>query len=124
MDLRGIVSGVISAINPPTTLTLQVSTGYQTSPDGTRGPSYAAPVTVYGNVQALAYNDIVQTDGLNIQGERRKIYIQGEVDGLIRSQGKGGDLFTFPDGSIWKVFIVFEYWPNWTSVGVVLQDNA
>jgi hypothetical protein len=124
MNLHGIVSGAIGAINPKTELILRVSTGYATAPDGTRAPSYANPVTVHGQVQPLAYNEIVQMDGLQIQGEKRRIYITGEVDGMIRSEGKGGDLFTLPDGSVWKVVIVFEYFPDWCSVGVVLQDNA
>jgi hypothetical protein len=124
MNLRGLVSGYTGVINPPTQLTLQISMGSTVSADGSVIPTYAAPVTVSGDVQALQYNDIVQMDSLNIQGQRRKIYLNGEVDGIVRSKGKGGDLITFPDGSIWLVAIVFEYWVNWVSVGVTLQDNS
>lgn len=124
MDLRGIVSHAIAMVNPMVPLTLKVSTGYMTNADGSRAPSYAAPVSILGQVQPLAYNEIVQMDGLQLQGEKRRIYIKGEVDGLIRSEGKGGDLIAMPDGSIWKVCIVFEYFPDWCSVGVVLQNNA
>lgn len=75
-------------------------------------------------MQALQYNDIIQLDALNIQGERRKIYINGEVDGLVRADKKGGDLITTPDGKVWKVAISLEQWPDWCCVAVTLQDDA
>jgi hypothetical protein len=123
MNLHAIVSGNIQAINPYIQLIVQISTGYATNPDGSRVPSYAPNQIVFGDVQALQYNDIVQLDALNIQGERRKIYINGEVDGLIRVENKGGDLITTPDGNVWLVALVLEYWSQWVSVAVTLQDQ-
>ena len=123
MNLHSIVSGAISAILPPQPLTIQISTGYITNADGSRSPSYAPSQTVSGFVQALQYNDIVQLDALSIQGERRKIYINGQVDGLVRVENKGGDLITDQNGNVWLVVLVTEYWPGWCSVAVTLQDQ-
>lgn len=123
MNLHQIVAGAVSAVNPQMPLTVLVSTGAITNADGSRVPGYAPPVTVYGDVQALQYNDIIQLDALNIQGQRRKIYINGEVDGLIRAGKKGGDLIITPNGEVWLVVLVLEYWPDWCSFAVTLQDQ-
>lgn len=124
MNLHNIVSGNITAINPYIRLSVQISTGYTTGADGKRVPTYARPQIVFGDVQALQYTDIVQLDSLNIQGERRKIYINGQVDGLVRVDNKGGDLITDPDGKVWLVAMVLEYWHDWVSVAVTLQDQV
>lgn len=124
MNLHQLVSGNIQAVNPYIQLIVQVSTGYTTNPEGSRVPAYAKSQIVFGDVQALQYSDIIQLDALNIQGERRKIYINGEVDGLIRVKNKGGDLITLPDGTVWLVALVLEYWANWVSVAVTLQDQT
>ena len=129
MNLHQIVSGAISNVNPFITATLQQSTGYTTNADGTRVPGYAAPITTSIQVQALEYNDIAQLDGLNIQGTRRKVYLNGQWAGVIRADQKGGDLLTFPEvpGSapqVWLVVFVFEQWPDWVSLCVTLQDGS
>ena len=85
---------------------------------------YAPPATVMAQIQALSYNDIIQADNLNIQGVRRKMYIQGEVDGLVRPNNKGGDLVLLPDGSTWLVAMVDEHWPDWTAAIITLQNGA
>jgi len=77
-----------------------------------------------GQVQSLTYTDLTQIDGLNIQGVRRAIYINGEVDGLVRSENKGGDIITTPNGEVWLVVLVLEYWPDWTKCVVTLQNGA
>ncbi len=123
MNLHGIVSGAISAINPFVFATVQVSTGYTTNQDGSRVPTYST-IVVSAQVQALQYNDIVQLDGLNIQGVRRKIYLTGDIESLIRISNKGGDILTMPDGTVWKVVLVFEHWDSWVAVAVTLQDGA
>lgn len=123
MNLFNIVSGVIPSISPQTSLQVYVSSGYVTGSDGKRSPSYAPVRQIYGSIQALQYNDIVQLDGLNIQGERRKLYVSGEIDGLVRVDRKGGDLLIDPIGNIWLAAIVLEYWPTWTCVAITMQDQ-
>jgi hypothetical protein len=72
-------------------------------------------------VQALSYDDLRQIEGLQLQGVRRKAYVTGTWDGVIRSQDKGGDVIVFPPGTLpqgdtWLVAHVLEYWPQWTAV--------
>lgn len=96
MNLHQIASAAIGAVNPLVPLSIRVSLGYATDSDFVRVPSYAPAVTVPGQVQALSYRDIQQVDSLNLQGIRRAIYVNGRVDGLVRVEGKGGDLVTVP----------------------------
>ena len=60
MDLRGIVNGVSSTVNPNKTVTVRRSTGYTIGAGRKQVPSYAAPVSGPGQVQALGLID----DGL------------------------------------------------------------
>ncbi len=123
MDLHGIVSGAIGAVNPHVPLRIKISTGSVKNDDFTRSAAFAPEITRMGQVQALSYDDIKHMDNLNIQGERRAIYIEGRLDGLVRTQNKGGDLITTPDGLVWLVALVLEYWPDWCKVAVTLQNS-
>lgn len=96
MNLHSIASGAINSVNPFIQISIRVSTGYATDANFTRQPAYAPAVTVSGQVQALTFRDIQQLDGLNLQGTRRAIYVNGRVDGLVRVENKGGDLVTVP----------------------------
>ena len=124
MNLHGIVSAAIGAVNPPQQVMVQISTGSATSPDGNRTPTYLDAMPFAGQVQPLQYSDLMQLDGLNIQGQKRKIYITGKVDGLVRSGKQGGDLITTADGQVWLVALVLEYWADWCCVAVVLQNGV
>lgn len=95
MNLHGIVAGFIGAVNPLVAITIQRSTGYTVTSDGTQVPKYAEPAVVFAQIQALSAEDLSQIDGLNIQGEKRAVYINGRSDGVIRQDRKGGDLITF-----------------------------
>lgn len=92
MNLHAIVSGQIGAVNPFAPIIIQRSTGYTTSASGQRSPSYSHPRRIAAQIQALAAEDLTQIAGLNIQGEKRGVYINGRTDGLIRQDEKGGDL--------------------------------
>lgn len=124
MNLSNIVGGYVAAVNPWVTATLTMSNGYATSADGTRVPAYLTPITVSAQVQSLTYNDLVQISGLNIQGERRAIYLDGDWEGVVRADNKGGDLITLQDGSNWLVAQVLENWSfqdGWVKVCVTRQ---
>lgn len=127
MNLHALASGYIAAVNPFIPVEIKVSTGNTTGSDGKRVPTYAAPVTVQAQVQPLSYDDMKHLDGLNIQGTRRAIFINGRVDGLVRVSNKGGDLITIASGvnaGVWLVAIVSEQWPDWCKALVTLQDGA
>lgn len=124
MNLHGIVSGAISTVNPPEKIGILRSTGYTTLPNGKQVPQYASPSFVFAQVQSLTYNDLTQISGLNIQGVRRAVYINGETDGVIRRDQKGGDLIIRQDGKTWLNVHVLEYWPDWCKFIITLQDDT
>lgn len=123
MNLQGVTAGIVSAVNPAALIQVQRSTGYTTNPDGTQVPTYAAPITVAAQVQALTYTDLTQIQGLNIQGERRAVYINGRTDAIIRGNREGGDLITW-NGIIWLNAHVLEYWPDWCKFVITRQDGS
>lgn len=126
MNLHSIVGPIVAAVNPWLLASIQKSTGYTTADDGSRVPSYAPAENVLVQAQALQYNDLVQIDGLNIQGERRALYLNGNWDGVVRVDGTGGDLITLPDGSVWLVVLVLENWADrdgWVKVAVTRQNQ-
>ncbi|MHB8283954.1 MAG: hypothetical protein ACYDD1_04690 [Caulobacteraceae bacterium] len=128
MNLHAIVSGAISVVNPFISAGVQINQGSTIAEDGTQIPTLGPVMGAQIQVQSLQYNDIAQLDNLNIQGERRKVYLNGNWDGLVRIDQRGGDLITFPEfpGGVvrtWLVVMVLEHWPDWTSVAVTLQDD-
>ena len=125
MNLHRLVKSQIGAVNPHVYATLQRSTGYATNADGTRTPTYGGTETVRVQVQALQYTDIAQSDGLNIEGERRAMYIEGNWEGVVRADQRGGDLITLPDGTNWLVAMVLENWggrDGWVKVACTRQN--
>jgi hypothetical protein len=104
--------------------------GSATAADGSRTPSYNAPVPFQGQIQALTYTDLRQIDGLNIEGVRRAIYLLGNVSAVIRTASKGNDLIVTPDGASWIVAQVLENWEQsvlgqtgWCKIVVTLQTD-
>lgn len=123
MNLHGIVSGIISTVNPMITATLEQSTGYTTNDDGTQVPSYAAPVRASVQVQALSSDELRLVEGLNQQGNKQAVYLNGNWQGLVRPDRRGGDLLKI-NGDTYLVLTVLENWPDWTKLAVVLQNGG
>ena len=70
---------------------------------------------------------MVHLDGLNIQGIRRAIYLNGTVDGINRINRQGGDLIKIasgPNKGTWLVALVLEQFPDWAKCAVTLQDEG
>jgi hypothetical protein len=130
MNLHGIAAPLIGVVNPFIPVTIKISTGYSTDSDGTRVPSYTFLYDVPAQIQALSFGDLRQLDGLELNGEKRKIYLNGQFDSVNRPRGTGGDLITFPDGNVWPYGTVWlvvqalEVWPDWVSLAVTMQNNA
>lgn len=122
MNLHQVVSGVVGMVNPFVTATLLRSTGYATSPDGTQVPSYAAAERVMVQVQALSSDELKQVEGLNVQGNKQAVYLNGNWSGLVRSDRAGGDLLIIADRT-YLVITVLENWPDFTKLAVVLQNE-
>jgi hypothetical protein len=128
LNLNAIASQVIPAVNPFTAATLAISLGSTTDATGKRTPKFQIPVfNVFAQVQALTFRDIQQIDYLNLQGTRVAIYLNGEVDGLVRVAKKGGDIITImqgPHAGVYLVALVLEQWNDWVKVAATLQNGS
>jgi hypothetical protein len=125
MNLHAVAGPIVSAVNPTVTASYQQSNGYSTSPSGKQVPAYFAAVSIQVQLQALTYKDLVQIDGLNLNGQAHGMYVSGDIQGIVRQQNKGGDLITLPDGSVWLVVHVLENWfstSGWAKCAVVRQS--
>lgn len=127
LNLHSIASGVICSVNPLIAVTVKISTGYIINPDGTQVPTYTSVGDVLAQIQSLTYSEVLQTQGLNLQGTRRAIYLNGRFEGLDREEKKGGDLIVYPSGTdwpygtTWLIAQVLEQWPDWCKVVVTRQ---
>lgn len=128
MNLNNIVTPIIAAVNPLLWAKIAKSIGSTTDVDGSRLPLYATPKPVTVQVQALTYDELKIMDGLDIQGTRRAMYLNGNWNGVSRPGQKGGDLIQLDaDKSVWLVAIELENWSltsGWTKVGVTLQNQT
>jgi hypothetical protein len=126
MNLSALVGGVIGAVNPKVEAQYRASTGSTSAPSGRRTPTYADPVSVLVQKQALTYKDLQQLQGVNLNGEACAIYVEGDWRGVSRPAGRGGDLLTLPDGTVWLVVHVLENFfqtAGWAKVAAVLQNG-
>ena len=124
MNLHGIASPIIAAVNPLIDGTLRASDGYGMAPGRKQEPKYKPDAPVRLQVQPLSGKDLGHLEAQNIQGVQRSVYMHGDTQGVVRPLAKGGDLLIF-GGQTWLVTVVFETWPDWCKVGVTLQlDGA
>jgi len=125
LNLHGIAGPIVASVNPKTPAIVKISSGYTTLADGSRTPAYELPFTqTMAQVQPLTFRDIQQLSGLNLQGMRVGIYLDGKLDGLVRSARKGGDLVVINSGvhaGTYLVALVLEQWPDWVKVAATLQ---
>jgi hypothetical protein len=127
MDLNGIAAVCTRAVTPSTPVTLYLSTGYTTAADGTQTPVYDVRTRVTADVQSLTGGDLRQLDGLNLQTANCAAYLHGDIEGIKRVEGVGGDLLTIAAGvnkGTWLVVTVLETWADWCKVALVMQTEA
>jgi len=127
MNLHGMAGPIVGAVNPQIPVTVKVSTGSVVDAAGKRTPTYAPDVTLLGQVQPVSWRDIQMIEGLNLQGVRWKIYLNGQVDGLVRPERKGGDLVVIRTGrhqGTWLVAVVLEQYPDWVCAGITQQNES
>src|SRR4029077_20504026 len=102
------------------------NTGSVKQPDFTRTPTYQY-FDVVGQVQPVTGRDLRQLEGLNLNGTLKALYLNGQIDGVVRVAVKGGDLVKMSDGSIWLVVQQREgvnLSAGWTKVALVLQNDV
>jgi len=127
MNLHSVVASAINSINPFLMVNIQRSTGYTLGADGLATPTYAAILPVQGQCQALTARELTQISGINQQGEKLAIYVNGTLLGEVRPDSVGGDILTLPDGSTWLVLQVLENWSRsagWTKAAIVRQPDT
>lgn len=132
MNLHGIVRGAINTVNPDMTGVWRESTGFTQTPDGRPVPGYTDHAGIRMQVQALSGRDLQHKDFASLQGVKRSVYAFGNIQGVVRPDGTGGDLLLFPQdrggaNRTWLVVVVLESWTpdsaGWCKVGVVLQPD-
>lgn len=121
MNLHGIVSGAIGTVNPFVPAQIKVSAGYTTDGAGHRNPSYTT-TDVSVQLQALGYKDLMQVDGLNLQGVVKAAYVNGNFNGVNRPKQQGGDMLIV-NGETWLIVQPLEEWPDWCKFVVNLQRS-
>lgn len=124
MDLNAIAAGCTRSVTPSTPCTLNLSTGYATAADGTQIPAYDVRTNVTADVQSLTGGDLRMLEGVNLQTANTAAYLHGDVEGIKRAEGVGGDLVIIPKGvnkGTWLVVMVLETWPDWCKVALVQQ---
>ena len=131
MNFHNIVRPLISAVNPDILGTWRESTGSTVDAGGRSTPTYTDHTGVRMQVQAQTGQELALKEGPYItqQGVRRNVYVYGNYQGVARPDDKGGDLLIFPEApgganKTWLVTDVYETWPDWCKVGVVLQTDA
>lgn len=79
-------------------------------------------------VQPITWGDLQLLDGLLLNGTKRKVYLYGSVDSVVRVNRKGGDLITIATGGqddgVWLVAQILEQYPDWVSAAITLQNEG
>lgn len=125
MNLHALANRAITTLNPNVTGSILTSTGYTTASTGARTPTFTRTDGVKIQEQPLSANDLEHLDSLNIQKVTRAAYVNGQVNGVNRGTGQGGDFLYF-NGAWWLVTIVFEPFDQagWCRVGLTAQTVA
>lgn len=88
----------------------------------------SAPITtshtITAQIQSLTYGDLRQVEGVNLQGDKKAMYVRENVEAIVRQASKGGDLVTLADGTVWLTSLVLERWPDWAKVTIILQNGS
>jgi hypothetical protein len=123
-----------SALLPGTTVTGQLTGSpggmgtYSVSQSQTvASEAMTTSLALLGQIQPITWGDLQQMDGINLGGVRWKIYVNGELDGVVRPELKGGDLITISTGrhqGVWLVVQVLEQYPDWCCAAITLQDGS
>lgn len=120
MNLHSIVSGAISSVNEMIPMFFTINQGYTTASDGTRTPRTRI-VNTEGQFQNITAKELQHLQGMNLQGDLGVVYVNGNFDGVVRSEKRGGDTVSF-NNKCWLVVQVLEQWPDWCKLAICLQS--
>lgn len=142
LNVSAVVSGILkpaqtitgAGVAPNSMITAQLSGAvggigsYQLSQIQTVGAiAMSSTLALLAQIQPMTKSDLMQIDGLNVNGDKKAIYLNGAIDGVVRVKLKGGDLIDLPDGQTWLVvqnLEGFDATAGWTKAAMVLQDGS
>ncbi len=78
-------------------------------------------------LQPLSSRDLQQLEGQNLGGQKQAIYLNGDINGVVRIALKGGDLVELADGTTWLVnqqLEGFNMTSGWTKAALTLQPDS
>lgn len=132
----GQTLGDASGLVAPGTLITGLLSGCGTDPGDTWSVSipqtvpaeeFTTSLKLQAQIQPITWKDIQMMDGLNIEGVRWKAFLNGQIDGLVRGERKGGDLLVIPRGhrhsGTWLVAQILAQWPDWVEAAITLQNT-
>ncbi|ARW48144.1 hypothetical protein [Acetobacter pasteurianus] len=125
MNLRSIANGMTRRVKSNKTVVWRRNVGWDQDPvTFKRTPKYQS-IVLSANIQPVSSTDLEFVDGINKQGYSRAVYLNARAMGQLRSELRGGDLFTFC-GQEWLVTQVPEDWDEngWCRVIVTRQDKC
>lgn len=125
MNLRQIANRQTSAINPNLAVQLYAYAGYAVGASGKTTASYADPVSLTAQVQALTKKEVEHIDSLNLSPCERAAYVNGQVQAFDRVAQTGGDMLFF-ENRWWKAMAILEGWTTagWCKVALVGQIDG
>ena len=124
MNLHSIAGAMVGGINAAVLCTFKQSAGYTVDANFVQQPQYTVYMNLRCQIQPISTGDLKRYSGLNIQGDYRRVYVTGHVDGLDRNAIKGGDILIQPDNTVWLVTQSAENWPEWTSFIITAQNGG
>jgi hypothetical protein len=132
VNLRGIVNQSTVTVNPNILVYLQISDGFTIGSGYKQIPAYKPTLMGVGQLQALDGSDLRQIEGMNLQGSIRALYMYGNLAGVVRPDGKGGDVVSIGNqrgvpnelAGTWLITKVLESWTDWTKVVIVKQTGV
>ena len=125
MNLRNIANAATRSINPNVVAQWSRYGGYTTAASGKTETTYAAPVAVTIQAQALTKADIQHIDALNLSPCERAVYVNAQVSAIDREDQTGGDLLVF-EGRTWLVTAILEGWTTagWCKAALTKQNGG
>lgn len=131
VNVRAAANVATSAVNPNVAALVQISTGYTTAANGVQAPSYATPIPLTIQIQALSKKDVEHLDSLNISGAERAVYANMQLTAVDRVKQSGGDLITFTDpgdgvAHVWLVTALLEGFSTagWSRAAITRQKDV
>lgn len=125
MNLRTIANRATSTVNPNIAVTWRAYAGYSTLPSGKTAETYAEPVPLVAQVQALTKREIQHIEAMNLSPCDRAAYVNGQLQAFDRVTQTGGDFLYF-ENRWWKVMAILEGWTTagWCKVALVGQNGG